>query len=1084
MKKLLFPLLLCGATAVIAQNHSVDLSTGTLNVTIPLITAQDGDVELPVALMYHGNGVRIGDSEGLVGHNWIMTAELGIRREVKGIPDDFLGIGGDTRIGWLHGDMATRIKNYAFVSDGNPSTCSDEAANYNFLNGFGYYEDTEPDVFNVNVPGLSFEFYFDENKLPQVVPYQDVVISKVTDAENKISSFTVVDSKGTQYQFAAKEEMEENLIAPNAHFLVRWSKFSDVSIKYTTSWRLTQIVSPTNGTIALEYTVKNYTDSIAGLYGGARYVYPIQITNSFGDDVVLRFSRGYSRQVLSKIVTSTTDVVFTSPTTLSRIDLYEKRLGSASLVKSYYFDYYPTYYWVNPNDEDSYKGRRSLLASIKEKMAGSMEQQALGKFYYYGSDSNGQTVLPFSDSNEKDQWTFYKPSTMLYSESLKAGSLARIEYQLGGYSAFFYEPHEYREGGTIKKGGGIRVRKIISHNGVSSTADVITEYSYAGADGLAGGKLFERPFNSIQVAVMNNLVIGVTRPTQFREIQQLITNGTIAGPIAQYFTVKTDLGLSSFEMVNASTVAYEKVTVARKDHGSRVYDFDQPAGLFDTSANNNEWQASTVDVARPSTGSSACYELGAIPLGVNVYPYPQQSNYDFARGLLLKVTDYDEMGIKVREELNEYENVYGGSAIRKIYGLALEELATYYYTSSYTNGKMFLYSKYAILTDVKKVLRKNTSIVYQSADLVKKNEKIIEYFYGTGNHREVIKIVTRNSNQVPTTTWLKYAKDYQSILTPTNAVTSALSNLNAAHRTSTVIESYTTVGADNNYTSASLTTFQTIAGKVYPYKTYKFVSIDGSNTFVPATVQTVSSNSTFTFDQGRYVEQNTILSIDSYGNVVETSGRNRINHSTIWGYLGSLPVLTVENALLQEVGFSDFEVTNACDFSIWSSPAPTYTAGRTGSKALAFPGGSTYKIVRSNVNSVSQQYAVSAWISAAGDGNVVVTVKNGATVLGTYSLPFSSSGSEFKYVTRYIPWSTGNLTVEIHSDVAATIDDVVMVPIHASFKSYTYGSPIWVSSETNNRGVSMFYDYDVWGRCVLIRDGNKNVLQKYEYQNR
>lgn len=144
MKKSLLILCLFAGYASIAQNTSVDLATGTLTLGIPLFSVHDGDVVLPGVINYSASGVRITDGDGWVGHNWSFSVEAAVTRSVRGLPDDYLGTGTNLRKGWLHGDMGTRIKNFTFTNDNNPATCSDETANWTFLNGFGYYEDTEP----------------------------------------------------------------------------------------------------------------------------------------------------------------------------------------------------------------------------------------------------------------------------------------------------------------------------------------------------------------------------------------------------------------------------------------------------------------------------------------------------------------------------------------------------------------------------------------------------------------------------------------------------------------------------------------------------------------------------------------------------------------------------------------------------------------------------------------------------------------------------------------------------------------------------------------------------------------------------
>jgi hypothetical protein len=1087
MKKLLVALCLCAGSAVIAQDHSVDLATGTLNVNIPLYMVQDGDLSFPVGLSYTGNGVRLTDYDGWLGHNWSISTDASVSREIRGIPDDHLAITGstDTRKGWLHGDMGSRIKNHAFTTDGSTATCSDEVTDYAFLNTFGYYEDTEPDMFSVNVPGLSFQFYFDENKVPQVVPYQDVVIAKTMDPiTHRITSFTITDDNGVQYIFAAAEAMFEDLEGAGEYYKIRWAKYSDRPWEFTVAWKLTQILSPTYGTIDLIYEDKVEGDSLAGVRGQRTFQYPLRIGN-YSPDPTYTFSRGFTAKELSKIITPSAEVEFLTIAKLSRINIYEKRHGSRTLVKYYRFEYCVTGYsdYYNP---EIVLGARNFLSDIMEVVP-SEPSRDLYTFEYNGMNENCNVVIPYSDSNKKDDWNFYRDDSnnapLTLQETYQAGTLKKINRLMGSYTVFFYAVNEYRDGSTVKQGAGIRLRKSISHDGISSGGDVIKEYTYASADGQPGGKLMYKPQKSFAVVHVNPFlnIDNVTRPRRYRDIQQLIAAGTVSGPIEKYFTVSSNQDLSMPEKFQSSAVGYEMVTVMQKDHGKSIYEFDIPAGYYETSANSSEWEASRIDIARPSTGTSVCYDAGSIPVGVGVYPFPPNPNYDYTRGLLKKTTDYGEDNVKVREATYEYQSLYGGTGIRKIYGLALEELPTYYYTTVYNTAKMFLYSKYAIFTDVSKVLKKQTETIYQSADLLKKNETATEYFFGTGNHREVSKILRKNSDQVETTTWFKYVKDYTPIQTPANPTTAALSKLLLAHRTKTVVESFAMSGS-STYTGASLTLFQEISGKVYPAGNYSFQSPDGTAALTPSSMQTTGSTSTFQFDQTRYTLTGTLLTVDAYGHVAEAIGRDRQVSSTVWGYHGTQPILSLGNARLQEIGYSDFETPNACDFTLWASA--TYVTGRTGTKALNIPVGSTYKLVRNIANNASQQYIFSSWINASTAGNLVVTLKTGSTVVGTYNLAYTTTNGIFKYFSMNIPPPSGTFTIEVTSSVATIADDVAIYPTQSSFKAFTYTFPFGKASETDSRGSCLYYSYDTRGRLKAVFDKDRNVVKKYDYQIR
>lgn len=167
-----------------AQNNivQVDHLTGTANVRVPLFTIANGEVSVPVSLVYSGTGIKPKDTEGTAGMGWDLDAGGTITREVRGLPDDCKkDRAGNDRVGWLYNTNGTKINNFSLANDNNSSTCADETADLNYINSnFSDLSDTEPDIFFVNAPGLSFKMIIDNNHVVRTIPYMDVKISYTT----------------------------------------------------------------------------------------------------------------------------------------------------------------------------------------------------------------------------------------------------------------------------------------------------------------------------------------------------------------------------------------------------------------------------------------------------------------------------------------------------------------------------------------------------------------------------------------------------------------------------------------------------------------------------------------------------------------------------------------------------------------------------------------------------------------------------------------------------------------------------------------------------------------------------------------
>lgn len=51
----------------------VDLYTGTVNISIPIYTVTQNDIQVPISLSYHGGGIKVTDECGLVGLGWTLS---------------------------------------------------------------------------------------------------------------------------------------------------------------------------------------------------------------------------------------------------------------------------------------------------------------------------------------------------------------------------------------------------------------------------------------------------------------------------------------------------------------------------------------------------------------------------------------------------------------------------------------------------------------------------------------------------------------------------------------------------------------------------------------------------------------------------------------------------------------------------------------------------------------------------------------------------------------------------------------------------------------------------------------------------
>ncbi|MCC8411278.1 hypothetical protein LJ707_20220 [Mucilaginibacter sp. UR6-1] len=250
---LLLCLLSILARTAIAQNGanvSVNNYTGTANVTIPLFQVTSGSLSLQIAAAYNANGVKVKDAKGIMGMNWGLIAGGEISRALRGLPDDMKY--DNSRLGWLYNTNGTKINNFAISNSNSTTVCSDETADNSYISSnFADLSDTEPDIFNINAPGLSCQFLFDKDKIVRTIPYRDLKISYSANVTSgKIESFSVINEQGLIYTFSKTEiEYRKSTTTGTVSYFKRGYDQYVNEISFARSWKLTNISSRSGETI-------------------------------------------------------------------------------------------------------------------------------------------------------------------------------------------------------------------------------------------------------------------------------------------------------------------------------------------------------------------------------------------------------------------------------------------------------------------------------------------------------------------------------------------------------------------------------------------------------------------------------------------------------------------------------------------------------------------------------------------------------------------------------------------------------------------------------------------------------------------
>ncbi|WP_161485151.1 RHS repeat-associated core domain-containing protein [Balneola sp. EhC07] len=458
-------------------------STGAPSISVPL---HGGGI--PLTLQYNASGIRVQELPGWVGLGWSLNAGGVITRTVYGLPDDVPN-------GFYHEGNQTRL-----YANGTTSGTAKEDFQYDVASGI---LDSEPDLFTINAPGISGTFVFDDtgdgSTVPSIIklPHSNI---KITFQENstseEIDSFTIISENGTKYVFS---ETERSFISTYPSD----NAFGGVnsSVNYTSSWYLTSVVYPDRNTpVTITYNENQDNIDIDNILSetwttvNPGYNFNCSVSNVTTKHKVRNRNKVWTKRV-DQITTATETIDFKVNESNShinniRLDSIVVKNKQGLVKKTIVLSYL----------NGMLGGRQALEEVVIKGING--KQNPPYTFEYYNT---GSSVLPARTSYDVDYWGYYNGANNGTAASLipevsvdgynftgidrepdgssnavysRAGTLKKMTYPTGGYSSYEYEPNEHNFASNIKKVGGIRVKKITLHDGISSANNIVKEYKY------------------------------------------------------------------------------------------------------------------------------------------------------------------------------------------------------------------------------------------------------------------------------------------------------------------------------------------------------------------------------------------------------------------------------------------------------------------------------------------------------------------------------------------------------------------------------------------------------------------------------
>jgi len=1156
-------------------NVPVDMQSGRPIINIPIYTVNSGDLSLPVALNYTA-GVKAlvenGNDEYNIGIGWNLSAGGSILRTVRSLPDDYLGTSPDTRVGWIYGSGASIVNNFA------PQTrtdCTGDASNYALINSLvNNNTDTEPDVFNFNFGGYSGQFMFDNNKVIQTLPYQDLKIEPTyASSGGAITSFTITTNNGVVYIFnpvttvtlKTVPVVDANSVLYLRDKVVKYAQ----TITYTTQWGLSSIISPSGATINLGYG-GSQTDS-----NGNNFSLETPATFSLPTNIYLANNATgttYKRQLYSSSITTTNKLL---QTVIGKN--YQVKINYANTLT-----YRVTSRGPDPGQstESPYYLKSinnfliSTIPNVLIKTVGLTYNQVSGRKYlqfvqetngcvknppyefeYLGAllgpnlNYDGTTLSPSAtransvlpnpsiDYNQLDYWGYYNynvantlvPNLYVYPNEplqeryriqqipnysgtsyyiggganrsanpsvVSAGSLYRIIFPTGGTAKIDYESNQYFDTRANQSfyGGGVRVKAITLHDGVSTDNDIVKNYTYT------GGLLVNRPQFAFSIPVFQDASGTIHTTEQY----------TDAATQTEFFMARSENDLNPY-LFDGPDVIYQSVSEKQAGKGSTTYQFSAPATYGQTTSPeySSPYQWSAVQSQYATTvnpSNSTCMSKGALIDGYNGFPYAPNPNYTFERGLLQAIKLYNESGQLVKEKNYQYIPIYQNTTPSFIYGLACDYFT---YSTTDVNTKAFAYGKYKLYTGLNKFQSVEKEITYDPGSNFSKSATVeTDYFYTGANHTLLNNSTTSVSNDgVTFSTYkskYKYPQDYPNTTTAAgaDAATAALQRLKDAFINSALIEKISSI---TKPAQAELIT----GAQLYKYNSFNIntvlkplpssIAVFKSNVPVSFTESSVNTSNQFTYDLRyqpvtTYLEYNKSLVIASQADMQQNLSGIHYDHT------GFIPLVFIKGAAANQVVYSSFDYQideRAYTADLSNSPINPYTfnistlngvgpaPARNGYLYGAISVPANFIFSKTGISKgIGQNYTFSCWLKSTVTGSMTVTLSDGTATPVARNISYTNITGVWTNYKIVIPTNTlgASFNIQVQTSAAVMADEMLFYPTMAQVTtdSYSY-TDFQKKNSVDTRGNTTFYFYDSFGRPTLTKDDGQNILKRTAY---
>jgi hypothetical protein len=613
--------------------------SGKIAISIPIFEFSIDGVSIPISIDYNSSGILVNERASRVGLGWSLQAGGMISKSIKGFNDFELsksaGESGGATSGasWFtsafgnsfgdpSGNITAVYTKMGYLKYCDPSNCTFEVDLTTL--------DTEPDIYNVRVPGLNTDFI--HTRIGSVItpkeisPKGTIISSSILpigkdyagiynfivgqypynttpyagDETTDVQSVNITSNNGILYQFNDIEHVtNRQIISLDNYNPLQTRNYINISypISRIFSQRTGQEVNFHYENVEL-FEFENYVDRIVKR-GKINTYSEVEHENSIWLKKVIKidFDEG---TILFHYDHDRLDIL--GETALTEIEIKDL---NGQMIKRVLFNYS---YYTTPGST-SYVGKRLKFDQIyfenkeRENLPGynfTYNSTPLPERYAASADFSGyyngarllqdvtdfptqyfyidpnKSLLPFQIDGDTNyyqiQGTYSLEADEIYA---KAGQLNQIEYPTGGKSVFDYELNSFEYLGQEIKGGGLRIkRNTLYDTNQTILRDIV--YDYKKTDGNTSGSIITLPKHSTAELYDGDHVSYFSISNYIDYSNLTITNV----PDKLLFKISNS-SVNRFSYTKGNLVGYSRVKKEELGNGYEIKEYSSPSSILD-----------------------------------------------------------------------------------------------------------------------------------------------------------------------------------------------------------------------------------------------------------------------------------------------------------------------------------------------------------------------------------------------------------------------------------------------------------------------------------------------------------------------